>query len=107
MKVDDLTGIKLDYWTAKSEGLDVYIIKNRILKNWIRLEIDWNFIGEIIERDISDIKYKFHGKLHVKSDAHECNLFILGNSVTCYGATFLEAIKRCIVKYKYGETVND
>jgi hypothetical protein len=100
MKVSDLTGSELDYWVAKSQGFHVYMEGN---KKCCDLIIDWNFIMKIMEKD----------NQHVSLFTKECYFDYGMNgsdpawSVKSTGTDRLEAIKRCIVKRKYGDEVNE
>ena len=98
MKVNDLEGIELDYWVARAEGLNVRIWGSRVVQNGgmgdsIQYAIDWNFIGKIIERD----------GVYVESTDHSDGP--PWEADQSFGKTALEAIKRCLVKRKYGEEV--
>ncbi len=102
IKVDDLEGIELDYWVAKAEGLfwnnnhTFELYKNGPDKP----VIDWNFIGPIIERDKIITHYSD------LTDEHWISSYIAGDSeIICKGESCIQAIKRLIVKRKYGETV--
>ena len=118
IKVDNLKGIELDYWVVKSEGLNVLIdleenhlinpghaIINKTKKAYT---IDWNFIGEIIE------KLQLNGvDIELEKDVwgYQCSFiekpkdaFSFKEVWACVKAdSSIEAIKKCIVKRKYGE----
>ena len=109
MKVDDLKRIELDLWVAKAEGLNPKIVEGTgphfygsPMPSWIahqegaEIFIDWDFIGPIMERDRLDIIYGSR-KTPTLSGASKGGLG--------YGDTGIDAVKRCIVKRKYGETV--
>ncbi len=102
MRADDLTGIELDYWVAKAEDIDVR-------------KLDWNFIGKIIERDRIVILPPWEAHDEVECIVYfpfwNCKIqktewkdeWIESDS----SESALEAIKRCIVKTKYGEEINE
>lgn len=116
MKVDELTGAELDYWVAKSEGLKVHIDETvkpatvmeckggHYREQFQPLSCDWSFIGPIIERDnIHITQYKDGTPMRTITyfardgwSEYKSNIMVV---------PLLDAIKRCIVKRKYGEEV--
>ncbi len=96
-KVNDLTGIDLDYWVAKAEGIDAYIllspsqgkeVVSRYQSITDPVNVDWDFIAPIIERDKL-------GKAFAE--------YVLSTD-SFLERTLLECAKMLIVKRKYGET---
>lgn len=128
MKVNELTGIGLDYYTAKAAGLKPRIIGNDepsidepfivveypypslepLLEfdgeKYRRFDTDWNFIGQIIERDEIEYFIPMKGKCYFDYESID---LAMNYSCEATGLTTLEAIKRCIVKRKYGEEVKE
>lgn len=126
VKVDELEGTQLDYWVAKAEGIEYrevnyssYIATMDTLQT--ATIIDWNFIGKIIERDRirlllpsdywEDTPFSMEG---MADDAkylsvYKAIIYDQIDSIQGWGIDKnpLTAIKRCIVKRKYGEYVNE
>jgi hypothetical protein len=114
MKVDDLTGIELDYWVAKSQGLNVknysgvlYSSENSKLSSMFILTVDWSFVGEIIEDLNYDIRIYNIKDPNVKKLVEVVDSETLEIVYSKYDKTALEAVKRCIVKLEYGEEVTE
>lgn len=105
MNVADLSSIELDYWVSRAEGyykdLDLQrYIKNRKEGGFYRL-VDWNYIGEIIKRDGICLNWSGSSDIlnwYAKSDI---DLPV----IECHSFDPLEAVKKCIVKRKYGDNM--
>lgn len=113
MKVDELTDIELDLWVCKAEGYETanIYLSPRLCRELIsefnnvvhEIVVDGNFIVKIIERDKIEIQWR-----EMVKDEYYCIAFSFLDEATWKlgkGKSALEAIKRCIVKRKYGETV--
>ncbi len=123
MKVDELEGIQLDLWVDKSEGLNPKIVEGTgphfygsPMPSWIahqegaEIFIDWSFIGPIIAKIDTwlDPGSKTPSHTFLPQCKFDIELDIDGDIYPEYeasGTTIEEAIKRCIVKRKFGETV--
>ena len=132
ISVDNLEGIDLDYWVAKAEGLsalwrediprevteapkNVWKISKHLGRDWFIqdgayglewLHIDWSFIGPIIERDKivldhSRIEMRMQGPIEWSAYSH----LDAESLPLAHGREALLAIKRLIVKRKYGATI--
>lgn len=115
MKVSELTGIELDFWVVKAEGFKNVTMDKKsglLSQNFENTKNQkgfsyphWNFIGPIIERDKIELQPrsdKWAFCWYAFPDGKEDDLLIGAK-----GQTAIEAIKRLIVKNKYGESVND
>jgi len=102
MRVDELSGIALDFWLIKAEGKETpglcYDDDGVHAYNPLPfiVIIDWEDIGPIVERD--KILLAYNKKITWVAFSATCEVS---------GSTALEAIKRCIVKRKYGEEVEE
>ena len=117
IEVDSLTGIELDFYVAKAEGYDDLKKSNGwgsddFLYRMVHIDIsvfsevidiDWNFLGKIIERD-KIIVNCLDGK-NRWSAKHYDTRYRIGLMVV-FGNTAIESIKKLIIKRKYGETIN-
>lgn len=96
MKVDELEGIELDYHVARAEGVNIS------MDDWVRRELDygsWSFIGPIVERDgINLTTRKLVWRTSYPDSIEGAGCFAEDNDVST-------AVKRCIVKHKFGEEV--
>lgn len=91
IKVDELNEFQLNYWILKSEGIDDKEIRFLDLE-----KIDWNFVGEIIE----------NLNITIVQQENQVDVLLSEYGEWVSGKTTLQAIKRCIVKRKYGEEVD-
>jgi len=112
MKIDELSGIELDYWAVRVEwpnsrvridndGSPVIVEEIRP-GHWFPIaDVDWSFIGTIIERDKINLSSENEGVRWL------AEVFIDGFSThRGIAETALEAIKRCIIRREYGESVD-
>lgn len=100
MKVDQLKGVELNKWVFKSQGLTegLALYRAQRPRDWSE-SCNWSFIGPIIERDkirLMNLDGQWIG-VSVKDVARDV--------VEATGGTALEAVKRCIVKCKFGDEV--
>lgn len=128
MKVRDLTGAKLSYWTGRAEGkeaedLAIYEVPRtdfticiyKGLGGWERYmpSVDWRIGGPILERmmqsgDFGMTPGNSHGKISFSTSTEECCCYGgMGINITQYGDTVLEATMRTFVVSKFGEEVPD
>ena len=117
----ELSGVELDFYVAKAEGLNVEIgkfsgelkhLRDGIYEGPLTLKVDWSFIGPIIAKidtwlypgSKSPTGHVFPAKcqfiIHVDMDGE------IEAEFEATGRTIEEAIKRCIVKRKYGEDID-
>ena len=112
MKVDELTGLDLDYWVwqAQQGALTIKMDNGELVDNstakgaarqisfedWAPIPFHWEFIGPMIERDHLCVNPSA-GNWVVYSTLDTPVIRALSEM------SALEAIKRCIVKRKYGD----
>ena len=98
IKVSELEGDKLDYWVARAEGL-AYSHDY----HW-----GWGLVGPIIEREKISVSWSGVNSIGTNREWHSKKYSKKLNSVfVLYGATPLEAVKRCFVASKFGDEVDD
>ena len=102
--VDDLSGIELDFRVVTSVGMRVHISHTKLLYDDRdqQVVIDWNFIAAIVERD------GLHINVYQMSSGQWEGWVGVGYAdyqIDVKGKTLIEAVKRSIVKRKYGEEV--
>lgn len=115
MKVSELSGRDLDYWTGKAEGIEMDLSKGDILKmtrhkdgkyvmlEWWRPSKDWAVGGPIIETNRIYLVGWLHGKWTAKIGPSMSDPF----EHRATGKTPLEAACRVFVKSKFGEEVTE
>lgn len=118
MKVDELEGVELNFWVAKAEGVEVRKNLGKVERaydgfgiQWILFTVDWNFIGPIVDKiDMwTEAEFRsFDGKTFYPARCRfgpEIYDDEVEHDQSSNGSNVLEAIKRCLVKRKYGESI--
>lgn len=129
IKVDELTGYKLNYYVAIASNIECfckYIISNEVVDRLplVKLEVmvfvnetwrlyspieDWSIAGKIIEDNDISIEVAYFtdiGKCYIASTITERNL-PTWKYYESRSTTMLEAAMRCFVKSKLGDEVDD
>lgn len=117
MKVSELAGAKLDFYVAKALGLEprwwanvgwVPATEFQILSlgsKWVQVKkysTDGNAALAIIEQELRSLESANNKDVNVGWVA------VVGKTLNCYralGSTYLEAIMRAFVGFKFGEEV--